>query len=176
MILALAIDTALMVSINLALNKNNNLIDPEHLPLLTPEEIADRSLGSKLTMVTEQAQILVTWLVKTCLLIMYNRLTSVLPSVSHIIIADGVNRFGSIQRLCIKIVAAYVALGFVVMEVSLPGPLSSPLRQKKIDAFKAPRAFSPATLETEINLTDRIDIILRRMVPSFQPVLGSSSQ
>lgn len=112
MILALAIDTALMVSINLALNKNNNLIDPEHLPLLTPEEIADRSLGSKLTMVTEQAQILVTWLVKTCLLIMYNRLT-----------------FGSIQRLCIKIVAAYVALGFVVMEILYFGVWCRPFNQ-----------------------------------------------
>ncbi|KAI1158581.1 hypothetical protein F5B18DRAFT_665087 [Nemania serpens] len=100
MILALAVDTALMVSINVASNKNTNLIDPDHVPLLTPEEIADRVLGSKLTMVTEQSQILVTWLVKTCLLIMYNRLT-----------------FGSIQKLCIKLVAGYVAFGFVLMEI-----------------------------------------------------------
>ncbi|KAI1184388.1 hypothetical protein F5B17DRAFT_83514 [Nemania serpens] len=100
MLLALAFDTVLMVAINIASHKNTNLINPEHVPLLTPEELTDRVLGSKLTLVTEQSQILVTWLVKTCLLIMYSRLT-----------------FGNIQRLCIKLVAGYVAFGFVLMEI-----------------------------------------------------------
>lgn len=143
MLLALAFDTVLMVAINIASHKNTNLINPEHVPLLTPEELTDRVLGSKLTLVTEQSQILVTWLVKTCLLIMYSRLTSVHSASSRTFLTDEANRFGNIQRLCIKLVAGYVAFGFVLMEVSHPRPLSSYLRQKMLPRS---RAFLPLLL------------------------------
>ncbi|KAI1114037.1 hypothetical protein F5Y14DRAFT_195153 [Nemania sp. NC0429] len=112
MILALVADTVLLVVINIASEKNTNLIDPEHVPLLTPEDITDRILGSKLTMVSEQSQILIIWLVKACLLIMYSRLT-----------------FGKIQRLCIKLVAGYVAFGFVLMEIFYFGVWCRPFDQ-----------------------------------------------
>jgi hypothetical protein len=74
MLLALATDTVLMVAVNILCNTNSNLIDPEHPPSLTPADIKERTFGSKLVLVTEQMQILTTWLVKACLLLMYSRL------------------------------------------------------------------------------------------------------
>ncbi|KAI0439486.1 hypothetical protein F4803DRAFT_554017 [Xylaria telfairii] len=100
MILALATDTALMVAINLLRDKNSNLIDPANPPTLTPDEVARRVLGSKLVLVVEQTQILTIWLVKACLLLMYSRLT-----------------FSTSQKLCVKLTVAYVAFGFVLMEI-----------------------------------------------------------
>ncbi|KAI3325645.1 hypothetical protein HD806DRAFT_490848 [Xylariaceae sp. AK1471] len=100
MFLAVATDTVLHVALNILYDKNSNLIDPKHPPSLTPEDIAERTLGSKLVLVSEQMQILTTWLVKTCLLLMYSRLS-----------------FNSIQKLSVKIVAGYVAFGFVLMEI-----------------------------------------------------------
>ncbi|RYC61748.1 hypothetical protein CHU98_g4452 [Xylaria longipes] len=98
MLLALATDTVLMAAINLLSDKNSNLIDPANPPSLTPEEIAQRTLGSKLVLVVEQTQILTIWLVKACLLLMYSRLTKV-------------------QKICVKLTAGYVAFGFVLMEI-----------------------------------------------------------
>ncbi|KAI1123130.1 hypothetical protein F5Y10DRAFT_58407 [Nemania abortiva] len=100
MLMAVATDAVLMVTINILANKNSNLIDPAHPPTLTAEDIAERTYGSKLVLVVEQAQILTTWLVKACLLLMYSRLT-----------------FSNVQKLCVKLVAAYVAFGFVLMEI-----------------------------------------------------------
>ncbi|KAI0550982.1 hypothetical protein F4679DRAFT_594298 [Xylaria curta] len=100
MILALATDTVLMVTINILRDKDSNLIDPANPPTLTPDEVAQRTLGSKLVLVVEQTQILTIWLVKACLLLMYSRLT-----------------FSKAQKLCVKFAAGYVALGFVVMEI-----------------------------------------------------------
>jgi hypothetical protein len=81
MILAVMTDTVLMVTINILSTKNSNLIDPANPPMLTPQEIAERTYGSKLVLVVEQSQILTTWLVKACLLFMYSRLTSVPSSI-----------------------------------------------------------------------------------------------
>ncbi|KAI1756185.1 hypothetical protein F4782DRAFT_526740 [Xylaria castorea] len=100
MILALATDTVLMVTINILRDKDSNLIDPAHPPTLTPEGIAQRMFGSKLVLVVEQTQILTIWLVKACLLLMYSRLT-----------------FSKAQKICVKLAAGYVAFGFVLMEI-----------------------------------------------------------
>ncbi|KAI1173361.1 hypothetical protein F4777DRAFT_454740 [Nemania sp. FL0916] len=100
MILALSTHTVFVVTINILSDKNSNLIEPNHIPKLTPEDIAEREYGSKLVLVVEQSQISTIWLVKTCLLLMYNRLT-----------------FSKIQKLCVKLVAGYVAFGWVLMEI-----------------------------------------------------------
>ncbi|KAI1148476.1 hypothetical protein F4825DRAFT_94423 [Nemania diffusa] len=100
MLLAVVTDTVLMVTINILSTKNSNLIDPAHPPTLTAEDIAERTYGSKLVLVVEQSQILTTWLVKACLLFMYSRLT-----------------FSKIQKMSVKLVAGYVAFGFVLMEI-----------------------------------------------------------
>lgn len=75
MLAAVAANTIFMVAINLLNGKDSNLIDPAHVPMLTPSEIKARTLGSKLVLVVEQTQIATTWLVKACLLLMYSRLT-----------------------------------------------------------------------------------------------------
>lgn len=68
-------DTVLMVSINIVATTSSNLIDPNDKTPLTPDNIREREFGSKMVLVVEQMQILTTWAVKFCLLLMYNRLT-----------------------------------------------------------------------------------------------------
>lgn len=60
---------------NILSTTNSNLIDPSVQVILTPEEIDERTFGSKLVLVVEQMQIATVWLIKCCLLIMYGRLT-----------------------------------------------------------------------------------------------------
>ncbi|KAI0129022.1 hypothetical protein BJ170DRAFT_579305 [Xylariales sp. AK1849] len=100
MILAMMTDTVLMVSMNIVSNTSSNLIDPNDNTVLTPANIQERVYGSKMVLVVEQMQILTVWTVKVCLLIMYARLTMSLQ-----------------QNLAVKIVAGYVAFGFVLMEI-----------------------------------------------------------
>lgn len=68
-------DTVLMVSINIVATTSSNLIDPNDTTPLTADNIKSREFGSKMVLVVEQMQILTTWTVKFCLLLMYNRLT-----------------------------------------------------------------------------------------------------
>ena len=56
---------------------SSNLIDPSQDVILTPDSIKEREFGSKMVLVVEQMQILTIWAVKACLLLLYNRLTSV---------------------------------------------------------------------------------------------------
>jgi hypothetical protein len=64
-----------MVTMNIIARTNSNLLDPSQKIVLTPAEISEREFGSKMVLVTEQMQLLTIWLVKGCLLIMFNRLT-----------------------------------------------------------------------------------------------------
>ncbi|KAI0533854.1 hypothetical protein GGR58DRAFT_93095 [Xylaria digitata] len=100
MLVALASDLALLIALNFLFTKKSNLIDPDHPPSLTPEDIEERTLGSKLVLVVEQMQILTIWLVKACLLLMYSRLT-----------------FSKTQKLCMKLAAGFTVFGFVLMEI-----------------------------------------------------------
>ncbi|KAK6193537.1 hypothetical protein LQW54_012372 [Pestalotiopsis sp. IQ-011] len=93
-------DTVLIVCMNILAKTNTNLIDPAHPADLTPQDVSERIYGSKLVLVVEQMQIITVWLVKCCLLIMYARLTMSLK-----------------QNIAVKFVAAYVAFGFVLMEI-----------------------------------------------------------
>ena len=68
-----------MVGMSIISQTSSNLIDPSENVVLDAEEIAIRVYGSKWVLVVEQMQIMTIWLMKYCLLLMYNRLTFVLP-------------------------------------------------------------------------------------------------
>jgi hypothetical protein len=95
--------TVLIVMSNIEAKAQSNLLPPGFdVHTLTSEDISDREYGSKIVVVVEQMQILVIWACKACLLFLYYRLTQSVASKSN---------------LYIKILAAYVALGFVIMEI-----------------------------------------------------------
>ncbi|EEU42355.1 uncharacterized protein NECHADRAFT_39937 [Fusarium vanettenii 77-13-4] len=93
--------TILLVIVKVLTYTPTNLIQPgEKIDLSDRKDIADREFGSKLVLVTEQMQMFTLWGVKGCLLFMYGRLTLSLR-----------------QNFFVKIVAGYVVLGFVVMQI-----------------------------------------------------------
>ncbi|KAM0300562.1 hypothetical protein HYE67_010234 [Fusarium culmorum] len=112
MIIAMFTDTLLMVGMSIISQTSSNLIDPNEHVVLDAAEIARREYGSKWVLVVEQMQILTIWLMKYCLLLMYNRLTMSLS-----------------QNLAVKFVAAYVTAGFVVMEILYLGVWCRPFNQ-----------------------------------------------
>jgi hypothetical protein len=102
-----------MAAMHIIIKSSSNLIAPgEDVSRFTEKEIQDRVFGSKLVLVVEQMQIITVWLVKACLLIMYHRMTTLLP-----------------QHKVVKVVAAYVAVGFVVMEILYLGVWCRPFNQ-----------------------------------------------
>ncbi|KAM0244712.1 hypothetical protein ACHAP5_006055 [Fusarium lateritium] len=92
--------TALLAIVSVLTRTPTNLINPDDHIVLTPEDIKTREFGSKLVLVTEHMQMITLWGVKGCLLFMYSRLTLSLK-----------------QNVFVKIVAGYVIVGFVVMEL-----------------------------------------------------------
>jgi hypothetical protein len=82
---------------SLVVHTNSNLLPPgTDVSGFSQSDIDTRVFGSQLVLVVEQMQILTIWLVKTCLLIMYNRMTAVLP-----------------QHWIVICTAVYVGIGFV---------------------------------------------------------------
>ena len=68
--------TILMSLLHIIVYTRSNLIAPgEDVSTFSSEEIRERIYGSKLTIVSEQMQILTIWLLKACMLIMYGRMT-----------------------------------------------------------------------------------------------------
>lgn len=67
-----------MAVMHIVVHTSSNLIAPgEDVASFSQHEIETRIYGSKLVLVVEQMQILTIWLVKTCLLLMYYRMTYV---------------------------------------------------------------------------------------------------
>lgn len=109
----MATDTVLIAVMQAITKTNSNLIPPgDDISNYSAAEIRSRIYGSKLVLVVEQMQILTIWLIKSCLLIMYNRMTSVLPQ-HKIVIATSI----------------YVGLTFVTMEVLYLGVWCRPFSQ-----------------------------------------------
>ncbi|KAL1381951.1 hypothetical protein HDK64DRAFT_56613, partial [Phyllosticta capitalensis] len=105
MFAALCTYTTLLVTINIVATTETNLFPPNFdWDALTSSDIHSRIFGSKLVLVVEQCQCATIWAVKACLLIMYYRLTYVLTIALR-------------ENFVVKILAAYVAVGFVVMEI-----------------------------------------------------------
>lgn len=67
--------TTLIVLLNIVSDVQTNLIAPGELPDLTPENIAERVRGSKMVLALETCMCCVIWLCKTCILLLYYRLT-----------------------------------------------------------------------------------------------------
>lgn len=112
-LLAMSTMTVVMATMHVIVKTSSNLIAPgEDVSKFTQQDIDSRILGSKLVLVTEQMQLATIWLVKACLLLMYSRMTSLLP-----------------QHKIVLAVAAYVALGFVVMEILYLGVWCRPFSQ-----------------------------------------------
>ncbi|KOS36765.1 hypothetical protein ACN38_g12467 [Penicillium nordicum] len=106
--------TALLVLIQISAKYATNLMDPSEYEevLSDPHQVHDRILGSKIVIALEQCMLFVTWGVKVCLLILYWRITKNLAS-----------------NLYVKILAAYVALGFVVIMVTYYAVYCRPFSQ-----------------------------------------------
>ncbi|KAF4971971.1 hypothetical protein FZEAL_9709 [Fusarium zealandicum] len=112
MLFAMITDTVLMVGMGIVSHTSSNLMDPNEPNELTAESIKERVLGSKLVLVVEQMQIITIWAMKYCLLLMYNRLTMSLR-----------------QNVAVKVVAGYVTVGFVAMEILYLGIWCRPFSQ-----------------------------------------------
>ncbi|KAJ2984777.1 hypothetical protein NUW58_g5883 [Xylaria curta] len=140
MLLALGWDIVLLITLNILRNTNSNLIDPENPPILTPEEIADRTYGSKLVLVVEQSQCITIWLVKACLLFIFSK----------------------VQKICLKVLVAYVATSFVVMEILYLGVWCRPFNQYWAvppDSVQCSAATNHLITNAVFNITSDIFII-----------------
>ncbi|KAF2627854.1 hypothetical protein BU25DRAFT_45440 [Macroventuria anomochaeta] len=110
---AMLTDTVLLVCTSKVVTTSSNLIPPdEDVSQYSQAEIDSRISGSKYVLVVEQMQIATIWLVKACLLIMYFRMTAVLP-----------------QRKLVIATSIYVAVTFIVMEILYFGVWCRPFSQ-----------------------------------------------
>ncbi|KAI4730051.1 hypothetical protein E4T49_02017 [Aureobasidium sp. EXF-10728] len=104
--------TTLIVTINIVAQSDSNLLPPGFdLSSLTPNQIHDRSYGSKLVLVVEQCQIMTVWCEKLCLLLLYRRLT-----------------VGRWERIAITALFFYVCLSWVIMEILYFGVWCRPFK------------------------------------------------
>ena len=95
--------TTFVVISNKYLKAGSNLEPPGFdWSALSARDISRRRYGSKLMIAVEQMLMLVIWTCKSCLLIMYHRLTRTALRM---------------ENIAIRILAAYVAIGFVVTEI-----------------------------------------------------------
>lgn len=95
--------TALMVVSNRWDRTGSNLLPPDFdFGALNSIQVSQRIYGSKMMIATEQMQISVIWSCKACLLIMYYRLTR--TALRN-------------ENIAIKLLSAYVALGYIVMQI-----------------------------------------------------------
>lgn len=68
-----------MAVMHIIVHTSSNLIAPgEDVSDFSQEDIDSRVFGSKLVLVVEQMQLVTVWLIKSCFLLMYNRMTYVL--------------------------------------------------------------------------------------------------
>ena len=104
--------TNLIICMNIVAHLDTNLMLPTDIPLLTPDSIKSRIVGSKLVLVVEQSMITTIWGCKICLLLMYNKLT-----------------FGLKQQLAVKVVGGYVVINWLIMEILYFGVWCRPFPQ-----------------------------------------------
>lgn len=106
--------TSLLVLIQVSAKYATNLMDPSDYDevLSDPQQVHDRIIGSKVVIALEQCMLMSTWGVKVCMLILYWRITKNLPS-----------------NLLVKILSAYVAVGFVVIQVTYYAVYCRPFSQ-----------------------------------------------
>lgn len=98
MLFVFCVYTVLIVFLNITSDVSTNLIEPQDVPSLTPQDIRDRVWGSKCVLVVESMMCCVQWGTKVCLLALYWRLTENLR-----------------QRRLVQIAAGYGLVTFIVM-------------------------------------------------------------
>ncbi|KAL4885520.1 hypothetical protein BJY04DRAFT_214318 [Aspergillus karnatakaensis] len=106
--------TTLLVLIQISSHYATNLMDPKDYDqvLGDPQQVQDRIFGSKIVIGLEQCMLFSTWGVKTCMLTLFWRLTKKLR-----------------LRLYVKVIAVYVAVGFVVIMVTYYAVYCRPFSQ-----------------------------------------------
>ncbi|KAE8353470.1 hypothetical protein BDV28DRAFT_164924 [Aspergillus coremiiformis] len=102
MMVTLVTFTGVIVCVNETAEHGSNYIPLDKATALTPEQHEDAIYGSKMTFIMEQFTLASLWLVKACLLSIYNRLT-----------------LGLREHLAVKVLAVYVATTFVIIELLL---------------------------------------------------------
>jgi hypothetical protein len=129
--------TCLMVGINISGKTATNLMGPGVYETLTPDDIKLRIYGSKVVIFLEQSMLICTWLTKSCMLMLYNRLAQRLPH----------------QRM-IWGIAVYTALGFITCELTwflncrpLSGYWALPVPDRTLTASR-PRACALTSADT----------------------------
>lgn len=81
--------TMLCVALNEVVSGGgSNLMDEYDIQHLTPEIKAERVAGSKWVFVSEHSFLLVSWTLKSCMLVLYARITYVSPANVSSVIAD----------------------------------------------------------------------------------------
>ncbi|KAE8421981.1 hypothetical protein BDV36DRAFT_303747 [Aspergillus pseudocaelatus] len=100
MVVILFTFTGVVVCVNETAQHGSNYIPLEKALSLTEEEHDDAVYGSIMTFILEHFTLVSLWLVKACLLIIYNRLT-----------------LGLREHLAVKVLAVYVAASFVIIEI-----------------------------------------------------------
>ncbi|KAE8363940.1 hypothetical protein BDV27DRAFT_145722 [Aspergillus caelatus] len=101
--------TGVTVTANSTARVSSDPIVQEEYP--TPHAEALMVWGNKMIFTLEQFALITIWLVKGCLLIIYNRLTLMMK-----------------EHLVVKIVAVYVVISFIVIEVLFLGVWCRPIR------------------------------------------------
>ncbi|KAL2861817.1 hypothetical protein BJX68DRAFT_260621 [Aspergillus pseudodeflectus] len=114
MTLTFLIYTSLLILIQISSHYATNLMDPADYDqvLRDPQQVQDRIFGSKIVIGLEQCMLFSTWGVKICMLTLFWRLTKNLR-----------------LHLYVKIVAVYVAVGFVVIMVTYYAVYCRPFSQ-----------------------------------------------
>jgi len=156
MFVAMMTDTVLVVAMNIVADTSSNLIDPSDTTPLDAANKVTREYGSKMVLVVEQMQCITIWLVKACLLLMYSHLTMNLS-----------------QRVAVKVVAVYAAVGFVVMEILYLGVWCRPFNQYwavPTDNIQCSAATNHLITNLALNISSDIMIMLIPM-----PILLKSS-
>ena len=114
--------TVLCVALNqVASGGGSNLMDDDDIKNMTPKIHAERESGSKWVFVSEHSFLLAIWAMKSCMLVIYARITYVLPLLFCLnatwVLTE--HREGLRQRRYVNYLAIYVGLGFVATELSL---------------------------------------------------------
>lgn len=98
MLFVFSLYTVLIIFLNICSDVSTNLINPDDIPNLTPQDIRDRVWGSKCVLVVESMMCAVQWGTKACMLMLYYRLTENLR-----------------QRVVVQISAVYCVISYIVM-------------------------------------------------------------
>lgn len=104
----------MLVLIQISSRYATNLMDPKDYDrvLSNPKEVQDRIYGSKIVIGLEQCMLFSTWGVKSCMLILYYRMTN-----------------GLRINLYVRALAVYVAVGLIVILITYYGVYCRPFSQ-----------------------------------------------